>query len=481
MKSGKKIVFSPFTRVEGDLSLAVEISDGAVESARVSGTLFRGFEDMVRGRDPLDAIVFLCRICGQCGAAHSTGAASALAHAWGAEVPENGLLARSVIQAAETILSHLTHFYSSFAPDLCSLPAGRELAGRFEGLKGSSFRRSLEARRSLLGLMGLFAGKWPNTLAIQPGGSTRTLNRSELTRAQGIVGEFRHFVEGQFLGGPVDRWLQNESLADLEEWASSEKNGGSDVSAFIAVALAEGLQGMGRGPRRFLSSGGFLLPGPERWLASGCRDGGLEPFEPGLVSEDVSFAWYEGEKAAAHPFEEADLSRAPEKEDAYSWARAVRYSGEPAEVGPAARLLVDRDTLAEDLVGDGPADTFSRELLRLHEMVRLTAELPSWIDRINPREPFYIQHEPSESARGFAVTEAPRGVLGHWVEIEKSKISNYQVVTPTGWNLSPRDAHEREGPLEGALVGTPVRDPENAAEVMLVVRSFDPCLYCSVH
>ena len=73
--ASKTITFSPFTRVEGDLSLRVEISDGAVTAARASGTLFRGFESMLRGRSPTDALVILPRICGQCGAALVPGAA----------------------------------------------------------------------------------------------------------------------------------------------------------------------------------------------------------------------------------------------------------------------------------------------------------------------------------------------------------------------------------------------------------------------
>ena len=84
-------MFSPFTRVEGDLRLSVDVADGAVASARASGTLFRGFEEMLRSRRPRDAIVLLCRICGQCGGAHSSVAASALANAYGSTFPRNAI------------------------------------------------------------------------------------------------------------------------------------------------------------------------------------------------------------------------------------------------------------------------------------------------------------------------------------------------------------------------------------------------------
>jgi hydrogenase large subunit len=79
------------------------------------------------------------------------------------------------------------------------------------------------------------------------------------------------------------------------------------------------------------------------------------------------------------------------------------------------------------------------------------------------------------------VVEAPRGTLGHWLRVEGGKVRNYQIVTPTGWNLSPRDSDDRPGPLEMALAGTPVPDPDHPVAMSLVVKSFDPCLFCTVH
>ena len=60
-------------------------------------------------------------------------------------------------------------------------------------------------------------------------------------------------------------------------------------------------------------------------------------------------------------------------------------------------------------------------------------------------------------------------------------ISQYQVITPTTWNASPRDNKGVLGPLEEALLGTPVENPEKPVEVMRVIHSFDPCLDCAVH
>ena len=77
--------------------------------------------------------------------------------------------------------------------------------------------------------------------------------------------------------------------------------------------------------------------------------------------------------------------------------------------------------------------------------------------------------------------EAPRGALGHWITIKDYKIENYQAVVPTTWNGGPRDDKGQRGPIEEALVGTPVKDPENPIELVRVVRAFDPCIACAVH
>ena len=104
-----------------------------------------------------------------------------------------------------------------------------------------------------------------------------------------------------------------------------------------------------------------------------------------------------------------------------------------------------------------------------------------WLDELNPDEPSSIEYTIPESGQGAGLMEAPRGALGHWLEIKDKKISRYQCVVPTTWNCSPRDDHGTPGPVEQALVGVAVADAQNPIEVARVIRSFDPCLACAVH
>ena len=104
-----------------------------------------------------------------------------------------------------------------------------------------------------------------------------------------------------------------------------------------------------------------------------------------------------------------------------------------------------------------------------------------WLDQLTPDAPAFKDFSIPESGRGYGLTEAARGALGHWIDIKDKKISNYQCVVPTTWNCSPRDDRGVPGPVEQALVGVPIADAENPVEAARVVRSFDPCLACAVH
>ena len=112
-----RIVLGPFNRVEGDLELSLDLAAGRVQAAYVNSPLFRGFEQILIGRAPLDALAIVPRICGICSVAQSAAAASALAEAMGLTPPPNGQLARHLIQATENLADHLTHFYLFFMPD----------------------------------------------------------------------------------------------------------------------------------------------------------------------------------------------------------------------------------------------------------------------------------------------------------------------------------------------------------------------------
>ena len=122
-----------------------------------------------------------------------------------------------------------------------------------------------------------------------------------------------------------------------------------------------------------------------------------------------------------------------------------------------------------------------RHLARAHETLKVAKAMGEWLHELDEGETVFSDYGDPTSGTGVGLTEAPRGALGHWVSIDNGLLSHYQVITPTCWNASPNDGVSFSGPMEEALVGTPIIDPERPVEALRVIHSFDPCLSCAVH
>ncbi len=469
-----RLVVGPFNRVEGDLEVLLEVRDGRVARAEVNSPLYRGFERMLEGRDPRDALVITPRICGICSISQSAAAARALAAAMGLNPTPAGAEMAALIHAAENVADHLTHFHLFFMPDFARPAyAGRpwhaRAVARFTAVEGSAQRSAIAARAGLLHVMGLLAGKWPHTLAIQPGGVTRAPGLREKARLAATLRAFRRYLETTLFGGPLEDFAALSSPGALMGW------GRGDAGLFLEIADDLALDDLGRGAGRYLSFGAYPLAGGPI-LAAGVREGGvLAPLDPGLILEDTSHAWMTG--PAAHPFAGETQPDETMAAPGYSWCKAPRLAGRPAEVGALARMVVDGHPLALALAGGG---VLARVAGRLLELARTQIEMERLVAAIEPGARFMAQGRIPRDGRGAGLVEAARGALGHWLRIENGRIAGYQIIAPTTWNFSPRDATGRPGPLEAALEGLAV-EGEVPLAVQHVVRSFDPCMVCTVH
>ncbi len=469
-----QLVVGPFNRVEGDLEVTLDIRDGRVARAQVNAPLYRGFERMLEGRDPRDALVITPRICGICSISQSAAAAQALAAAMGLRPTPAGAAMAALIHAAENVADHLTHFHLFFMPDFARPDyAGRPWHGRaverFTAMEGSAQRRAVAARAELLHVMGLLAGKWPHTLAIQPGGVTRAPGLREKARLAATLRAFRRYLEEVLFGGPLEEFAALDSPEALLRW------GRGDVGLFLDIAADLGLADLGRGSGRYLSFGAYLLQdGPV--FARGLWDGGPRRLEPAAITEDLSHAWMLGE--TAHPLHGRTEPDEAMRDPAYSWCKAPRLGGLGHEVGALARQVVDGHPLARALAGGG---VLARVAGRLLELARTQGVMEALVAGITPGDRFMARARVPREGQGAGLVEAARGALGHWLRIEGGRLAGYQIIAPTTWNFSPRDAGGVPGPLEAALEGVAVEDGVAALAVQHVVRSFDPCMVCTVH
>ncbi|EXI68673.1 MAG: Periplasmic [NiFeSe] hydrogenase large subunit [Candidatus Accumulibacter adjunctus] len=490
------LTIGPFNRVEGDLEVTLEVEAGRVATARVSSSLYRGFEHVLIGKHPLDALVIVPRICGICSVSQSSAAAAALADAAGLDMPANGRLASNLILACENLADHLTHFYLFFMPDFARAAYRgrrwhRQAEQRFKATVGEALREVLPARADLLRLMGHLAGKWPHSLALQPGGTTRAVTATEKVRLLGVLRDFRGFLSRVVFGDSLENVSAIESADTLAAWASGRP---ADFARFVEIAADLDLDSVGRASDCFLSYGAYATAGATaagasdaaagHLFARGIWQGGGRPLVAQSISEDVAHSWLCGEQALHPALGETRplLGEFAEKPAAYTWCKAPRYEGQAAETGALARQLVAGQPLLRALVAARGGSVLARVCARLLELALVVPAMERWVRALVPGEAFCAHAPFPDEAHGAGLVEAARGGLGHWLRVENGRIASYQIIAPTTWNFSPRDAAAVPGPLEQALAGLAVADGEELPLlVQHVVRSFDPCMVCTVH
>ncbi len=465
-------VMDPVTRIEGHMKVEVTIDtvNGTTQivDARCTGTLFRGFETILKGRDPKDSPAITERICGVCPVSHGMAATLALDSAVGRTAPANGRIIRNLVLGANYIQSHILHFYLLAALDFVNAPNsapwtpawnptdavnGKELDFRSDpslDKVAAHIPKAVEMRRIAHQMGAIFGGKLPMPANYIAGGST-----SVPTAAR--IGAFRSHLLNLL------NFINKTYIPDVEAV-------GNLYSDYMEI---------GQGTGNLLSFGVFDLndAGSRKLLSQGIYTGGSsQALDVRRITEHVAYSWYSGTKALS-PANGVTKPVDPDtKTNAYSWLKAPRYNNAPFEAGPLARMVVSKQY-------SGGISVMDRHLARAYE-TRLVAEaMKDWLNQLeqNMDGPVYGDYPNPSSGSGIGLTEAPRGALGHWVRISKGKVSNYQVITPTCWNASPKDSRRQNGPMEQALIGTPVTDPERPVEALRVIHSFDPCLSCAVH
>ena len=508
---------SPLGRVEGDLDVRVTIDDGVVSSAWTTAGMFRGFEMILRGKDPQAGLIVTPRICGICGGSHLYKSVYALDTAWRTHVPHNATLIRNIAQACETLQSIPRYFYALFAIDLTNKnyarsPMYAEAVRRFSPYVGESYQPGVVLSSKPVEVYAMFGGQWPHSSFMIPGGVMSAPNLAEVTRSIAILEHWKdEWLEKQWLGCDIDRWLENETWEDVLAWVDeNQSQHDSDCGFFIRYGLDIGLDKFGKGVGNYLATGTYFQPemyenptieGRNAALIgrSGVFvDGQFSEFDHLRVGEDTAHSFYKG-SGLLHPWDGVTDPIDPAqgaKQGKYSWAKSPRYDVPghghvPLEAGPLARRITaaapgamahqDDDRLFLDIYDKIGPSVLVRQLARMHEAPKYFKWVRSWLDALQLQESFRTKPTEHESGKGFGSTEAARGSLSDWIVIEDGKIANYQVVTPTAWNIGPRDGEGSLGPIEQALVGTPIADQDDPVELGLVARSFDSCLVCTVH
>ncbi len=463
-----KIAIDPVTRIEGHLKAEVEVKDGKVVDAKISGGMYRGFEQILVGRDPRDATQITQRICGVCPTAHATASALALDDAFGVELTDNGRIARNLILGANFLQSHILHFYHLAALDYVNGPDTAPFIPRYakndvrlpkdlNDVGVGQYLEALEIRKICHEMVALLGGKMPHVQGIVVGGATEIPTREALNAYTERFKKVKEFVFNKYipliytLAGPYGDLLKT-----------------------------------GVGHKNLVSWGVFQLDAKGNTLLKpGVYTNGKDyPVDPNMIKEYVKYSWFNDSTTGLNPKVGKTLPE-PEKAGAYSFIKAPRYNGKPHEAGPLARMWATNPELSkagQDAlgvkklrdIGDACFSILGRHVARAEEAGLVALAVEQWLAAAQPGKETFVPAQIPESAEGLGMTEAPRGALLHYVNIKDKKIFNYQVTSATIWNANPRDDMGQRGPIEESLIGVPVPDVENPVNVGRLIRSYDP-------
>ena len=339
----------------------------------------------------------------------------------------------------------------------------------------------------------LLGGKMPHVMTIIPGGTAFVPTAQKLDDLKYLVDE-------------VYDWAYATVVQDTLAIAPYYKDGltwGGGCGRFGAWGVFEGPD--------WPYDGDYTAQMNNRYLPAGVLmkglSGSVDDVVESLITEYVGHSWYKGDGTYQSP----DFTTEPEfteynVEDRYSWCKAPAYDGKALETGPLARILVAYKRgvpfIVENvdafltklgaglgLSGAAPASAvismLGRTAVRQVETLYVAKLMKDWtaelIEAIKGGDSKTFTERTTDTGSGTGFWEAPRGALYHSEKVEGGKITGYQIIIPTTWNLAPINGSGEHGPIEQALIGCPVRDIEKPINALRLVHSYDPCVSCAVH
>ena len=527
----------PITRIEGHLSLEMEVEDGKVTEAWSSGNLYRGLENCLTGRTPYDAALISERICGVCPVSHAHASCYAAEQAYGIQIPEGARLIRNLAEGGQILHSTILWFYN-----LCGLDYINPLNAVNATAKdaydvcqqyktsGADFESLHDRLKNFAenGQLSIFSGNW---FDVKDADGSDAL---KLTPAENLVGTAHYFegLENQakasqicaLIGGKMPHIMTSipggtsfvptaekldgiiYRIRELKDWINETMI----PDMFMIVDKYPNLVGMGKGDGHFVSFGVLDAASRElndRYLPAGMvkmdADGTLhiDNVDVKKITEDTTHTYFQTH-APLNPTQGVTQAEWPKEgkdfNNKYTWCKAPRYDGAPYQAGGIARMLAGyaRDVEPiKKLMDDGMARTglklqdldcvagrlMARVLEADHVVTKMEDDFNELCELMKSGKAEYYTEAKTTTGEGVGLWEAPRGALLHTEKVVNNTITHYQEIIPSTWNLSPKDNTNQPGPLESMLLGTSVTDIDKPLDAVRIVHSVDPCTACACH
>ena len=417
--------------------MELEWEEGRVANSRVKFFSYRGMEEIIKGRHPLDALVLTPRVCGICGHAQLMASVHALEDVYRdcgvkLELSDKAKKLRDLTLDCEIIQNHLKWYFFIILPILYRID-GRVFP------KDKAFK-ALNAAVTANKIIATFAGQWPHNSYMIPGGVVCDPTFVEISLAKSYIDEVISFFEEEILKSDIESIVHIKNIKTLLKYDGFLKES-------IELMKAYDLTHLGQAHDRFIAFGENSI------------------FKKGKTIRTI--------KKGVNP------KYIKEKSLDFTYAKNVTYNDRFYEVGPLARAMVVSNPLAKSLHRVYKDGVLNRIVAKVMEIAYLSYQVRNTLSNININEKSFIKPKvkiENLEGEGNGFAEAARGSLYHSVKIKNGKINSYNIITPTQWNLGNSTQKNELSTIQEALLGL-----KNEDEVNLIFRSFDECSVCTTH
>lgn len=443
-------------RIEGEAKLVCSWENKKISDARIEFLNFRGFEFMLEGKSPLDALVYTPRICGICGQAHLLATVNALENIYEnigekLTIPTKAKILREIGLNIEIIDSHIKWFYMFIMPDIVALST--KDYQKYAPLKGRKWIKAVNVASETIKALAIIGGQWPHTSYMIPGGVVSDPSLLDLTSMENYLDGAIIAFEEDMVNMDFDKYLSLSSISDFDKIDG-------DLKEFINLSFEHDFHNIGRSHDKHIAFGESSL------------------FKSGKIKKRAN-SKLDLSKIEEHTKHTFNMKQEDDTSDSYTWAKSVTYNGEFYETGPLSRALIQNRKFIKEIHKAHKDSVMTRVMARVDELARLLHETKALIKKIDISEESYIKPKISlndvDEASAKSVIEACRGSLYHDLSIKEGKISSYNVITPTVWNLGPQSSKELSV-AQKAIIGNASLDIAK-----IVLRSFDVCSVCTTH
>jgi hydrogenase large subunit len=547
----------PMTRVAGALAVhtVLDLENRKAVDAHSRAMLFRGYEVILEGRDPRDAIDISSRACGVCGGVHASCSSLCIEMAFGVCPPPLGVEVRNLGEVAEMFYDRPLHLGLLAGPDYSTAlvsvtnpelvtraektlaPHGdihgyttiKDIMDALNPLTGKIYLEALEWTRVGRIMCMLMFGKYPHPSTLLPGGVMTTITTSSFNEYYAQLGKIidwckvicriwddlcDFFLEAnpayeQVGARPTNLaqtgiWDDSEAYdatyANCDQWGN--RRWSTPAMIIEGKLVSTNLTEINMGFEEFVEHSFY-----DEWT-----DGTRARFATDPLGNPIS---------PYHPWNKRTLPKptGTNFKDKYTWDTAPRWDRQVIETGAYGQLwgTALKGNYAEnpfcEPTGDGIRMVLPRHALPETELFWPVPRTLCALERNRARAysmaftatigmncllkafeywrrgetrvhtPFKI---PKDERVAVGFWEAGRGWLVHHMLMDKGKITNYQITTPSTLNAAPTDPFGGLGPYEQAIVDTPILesvpdDQVKGIDVLRAIRSFDPCMPCTTH